>query len=534
MTNRHVVIFTIGPVQSFIASARRTEDLWSGSYILSYLAREAMKALYQMDETTEMVFPKVSKEELNQPNVKNFHIASIPNRFTAIVQGSPEQVYVRLKEVEQSVRNIFTDFCFQAIEEVFHSLSDEEKEKLKRLTEKQILSFLEIYWVIEPYGDEPFNKVREQAEKRLGALKNEKTFEYVPQTSFVCTVCKEREALCLDDIHPNDRYGTIKQKLVKTWSRRAYEYRENEEKQTGKIKDSEFLCGVCLGKRAARSYFEEKFKQAGAKFRSFPSVLDIGHGNYYAIIMMDGDNMGKLFSGDKERAYSEVSEKLARFAQQHVPHIVEKHDGKLVYAGGDDVLAFVPVDKALIIAEQLRFAFSDQEKGLGKEATASFGVIIGHKKAPLHMLLDGVRKLEKKAKSYRKEKDALALSIYMGAGEILETVLPWKIEHETTSQLLLKFVDLLHTTLSSTFIYRFLEAFSPLLEQGGKWKENDMLRLELYRLLHRSKREGAKHVDVRPYVEDLMKLHDVAKTGYDFLYLLKMLTFFRRKEGEKK
>ncbi|WP_232467186.1 type III-B CRISPR-associated protein Cas10/Cmr2 [Anoxybacillus flavithermus] len=171
--------------------------------------------------------------------------------------------------------------------------------------------------------------------------------------------------------------------------------------------------------------------------------------------------MGKLFSGDKERAYSEVSEKLARFAQQHVPHIVEKHDGKLVYAGGDDVLAFVPVDKALIIAEQLRFAFSDQEKGLGKEATASFGVIIGHKKAPLHMLLDGVRKLEKKAKSYRKEKDALALSIYMGAGEILETVLPWKIEHETTSQLLLKFVDLLHTTLSRLLsLFRFF----PLLE----------------------------------------------------------------------
>jgi len=534
MTNRHVVIFTIGPVQSFIASARRTEDLWSGSYILSYLAREAMKALYQMDEKAEIVFPNVSKEELNKPNAKNFHIASIPNRFTAIVHGSSQEVYARLKEVEQSVRNVFTDFCFQAIEEVFSSLSAKEKDKLCQLTERQIRSFLEVYWIIEPYGDESFKQARERGEKRLGALKNEKMFEYVTQSSFVCTVCKEREALCLDDIHPNDRYGRIKQKLAKTWARRAYEYKENEEKQTGKIKNSEFLCGICLGKRAARSYFEEKFKQAGANFRPFPSVLNIGRGNYYAIVMMDGDNMGKLFSGDKQHAYSEVSEKLARFAQQHVPHIVEKHEGKLVYAGGDDVLAFVPVDKALIIAEELRFAFSDQEKGLGDGATASFGIIIGHKKAPLHMLLDGVRKLEKQAKSYRKEKDAFALSVYMGAGEILETVLPWEIEHERTSQLLLKFVDLLHTTLSSTFIYRFLEAFSPLLEQGGKWKQKDMLYLELHRLLHRSKREGAQHVDVRPYVEDLMKLHDVVKTGYDFLYLLKMLTFFRRKEGEKK
>lgn len=381
MTNRHVVIFTIGPVQSFIASARRTEDLWSGSYILSYLAREAMKALYQMDLKSEMVFPKVSKEELNKPDVKNFHIASIPNRFTVIVEGSPEQVYARLKEVEQSVRNIFTDFCFQAIDEVFNSLSDEEKEKLRQLTDQQIRSFLEIYWVIEPYENESFSEARERAEKRLGALKNEKTFEYIPQTSFVCTVCKEREALCLDGIHSTDPYGVIKQKLLKTWSRRSYEYRQSEEQQIGKIKNSEFLCGICLGKRAARPYFEEKFKQAGAKFQSFPSVLHIGHGNYYAIIMMDGDNMGKLFSGDKEHAYSEVSEKLARFAQQHVPHIVEKHNGKLVYAGGDDVLAFVPVDKALIIAEDLRFAFSDPEQGIGDGATASFGIVIGHKKS---------------------------------------------------------------------------------------------------------------------------------------------------------
>lgn len=534
MTNRHVVIFTIGPVQSFIASARRTEDLWSGSYILSYLAREGIKALYQMDEQCEMVFPKIEKEQLNRPDVKNFHIASIPNRFTAIVYGDEEQVYIRLKEVEQNVRNIFTDFCYQAIDEVFHSLNDEEKEKLQYLTDRQIRSFLEIYWVIEPYGDESFIDARERAEKRLGALKNEKTFEYIPQTSFVCTVCKEREALCLDEIDPNDRYGTIKRKLSNTWKKRSYEYKQNEEKQTGKIKDSEFLCSICLAKRAARPYFEEKFKREGAKFRPFPSVLDIGRGNYYAIIMMDGDNMGKLFSGDKEQKYSEVSEKLARFAQQHVPHIVEKYDGKLVYAGGDDVLAFVPVDKALIIAEELRFAFSDQQKGLGDGATASFGVIVGHKKAPLHMLLDGVRKLEKKAKSYRKEKDALALSIYMGAGEILETVLPWNIDNERTTQLLLNFVRLLDTALSSTFIYRFLEAFSPLLEQGGKWKQKDMIRLELYRLLHRSKREGAKQIYIGDYVDDLMKLHDVTKTGYDFLYLLKMLTFFRRKEGEKK
>ncbi|WAM31763.1 type III-B CRISPR-associated protein Cas10/Cmr2 [Caldicellulosiruptor naganoensis] len=31
------LLFTIGPVQSFIATARKAQDLWAGSYILSYL-----------------------------------------------------------------------------------------------------------------------------------------------------------------------------------------------------------------------------------------------------------------------------------------------------------------------------------------------------------------------------------------------------------------------------------------------------------------------------------------------------------------
>ena len=37
-----MLMFTIGPVQSFIEAARKTEDLWMGSYILSYLVATAM------------------------------------------------------------------------------------------------------------------------------------------------------------------------------------------------------------------------------------------------------------------------------------------------------------------------------------------------------------------------------------------------------------------------------------------------------------------------------------------------------------
>jgi CRISPR-associated protein Cmr2 len=38
--------FSLGPVQGFVAQARRTRDFWAGSFILSYLAGQAMLGRY--------------------------------------------------------------------------------------------------------------------------------------------------------------------------------------------------------------------------------------------------------------------------------------------------------------------------------------------------------------------------------------------------------------------------------------------------------------------------------------------------------
>ena len=41
----HLLLVTLGPVQDFIAQARRTRDLWYGSHLLSELGRAAARAL---------------------------------------------------------------------------------------------------------------------------------------------------------------------------------------------------------------------------------------------------------------------------------------------------------------------------------------------------------------------------------------------------------------------------------------------------------------------------------------------------------
>jgi len=41
------LLFSIGPIQSFIAAARKTQDLWMGSYLLSYLTWKAMEIIVE-------------------------------------------------------------------------------------------------------------------------------------------------------------------------------------------------------------------------------------------------------------------------------------------------------------------------------------------------------------------------------------------------------------------------------------------------------------------------------------------------------
>ena len=43
--NKKTLYFNFTPVQSFVAQARRTRDLWAGSYLLAWLSGQAMNAI---------------------------------------------------------------------------------------------------------------------------------------------------------------------------------------------------------------------------------------------------------------------------------------------------------------------------------------------------------------------------------------------------------------------------------------------------------------------------------------------------------
>ena len=49
--------FTLGPVQGFVAQARRTRDFWAGSFILSWLSSVAIACIEKQGGTVQFPVP---------------------------------------------------------------------------------------------------------------------------------------------------------------------------------------------------------------------------------------------------------------------------------------------------------------------------------------------------------------------------------------------------------------------------------------------------------------------------------------------
>lgn len=221
---------------------------------------------------------------------------------------------------------------------------------------------------------------------------------------------------------------------------------------------------------------------------------------YYALILMDGDHMGKILSPEPDSNYSiqykqsfhehirrmvnekaELNDDLREYANSKrpmspgrhiaisaalndfslhvVPEIVEREFlGRVIYAGGDDVLAMLPVADLLPVMIRLRNAYSGTEheelddsysesrivrckdgfiRFRGKNyresqllrmlgpTTASCGAVVAHHKTPLSVALRDLRSAERRAKNEGK-RDAYSITIAKRSGGDLHLTDKWE------------------------------------------------------------------------------------------------------------
>ena len=553
----YLFVYSIGPVQSFIAAARKTEDFWSGSYLLSFLTERTIEFALQLESfNAKVLSPGITLAEIEESKRNPSEVASLPNRFLMRIEAeSDEDVRQFGIQLEEITKQSFIKLGNRAFKNVFPSLSNHVY--ITNLINKQLTNLLEIFWAFEQWDTNvpgTYNEVRTTVEKRLASVKNNRTFAETAQDGLVCTVCGMREALNEGNINEHYSIGKMRHVMKQTWAKRARKYQETEEDKGARIKDNERLCAVCLTKRLTREVILEQNNAVKTRFDSFPSVVefltDKDKNPYYAIIMMDGDDMGKWLSGvdgkilpsfDKvtEDYHQEFSRRLTIFSKEKVPKIVEKpatgekkYTGKLIYAGGDDVLAFTTLADLLDTAQNLRKAFSADDV-LGKNATSSMGIVIAHYKEPLQKVIRTAQRMEATAKQYRnnyQEKDALAIALISNSGQTREMTIPWYLDadkNESVIDVMKELENALGKHLSSTFLYHFNEAFAPLVHRDKKPDVSKaMIESELRRLINRATNNKAI---TEPLIRKLLQMYDLTDTFKEYIHLLETVRFISSK-----
>lgn len=197
---------------------------------------------------------------------------------------------------------------------------------------------------------------------------------------------------------------------------------------------------------------------------------------YYAVLALDGDHMGSWLKGDRappiRRCYhpslaryfdslgtdaagqlnhprpltpafsAALSTALGNFSAHVAPAIVAGHHGVLVYSGGDDVLALLPVGTALSCARDLRSAFTGEPGGNGGArqgyyrvgdrdlmmldgASASVGIAIVHHMDDLRLAMASARDAEANAKACGR--NAVSLKLVRRSGEETDASFGWEL-----------------------------------------------------------------------------------------------------------
>lgn len=490
LVTSYLVEVALGPVQEFIANARRTRDLWFGSHILSELSRAVARALTEQSFT--LIFPAIEKgdpeltpclglvrEGTGQPPVA---VSNVILAFSSATD--PTKIRAAVSQARISALELWRQrFGAGAAQCMAPLLRPGATEKVRDALD-EVFECTAAWIPIERSNDR--NLVCD-ARNRLAALiagrKNLRDFRSWAGTAGLpkSSLDGYRETVFRDDWHDDPREMPDGRAILEVL--RRYRIRPTEHldaigvvKRAGgnptqfiplaRIALAEWIDAVA---RAEPVGFERLKTQLNAlieqttlstigpvpeawlecfpydgevflegqwrnhtplrrtprargllaqplnpdsqtAYATFtqtcvrPLLCRRSPDPYVACLVADGDRMGQALErcegiGGLRRA----SAALGEFAKDARRVVVEGH-GSLVYAGGDDVLAFLPVTNALQAAAGLAEAFGKRMEHafpnveLACRPTLSVGIGIGHVLVPMGELLALGRDAERIAK----------------------------------------------------------------------------------------------------------------------------------------
>ena len=183
--------FLIGPVQPFIEAARSLRDLWSGSYLISWLTASAMREILDDRACGPRAFvtphvtadhPILAAQSGRLRSDPRSTLPSLPNRFAAIVpRERAEDIARRCEEDCKKAWLLICDRVKRELESVVNH-SDGYPD-WSRNWDAQVDDFFEIRCVHQPIdGDVSDSRAWAQVWRRIGErMEASRSVRHVPK-----------------------------------------------------------------------------------------------------------------------------------------------------------------------------------------------------------------------------------------------------------------------------------------------------------------------------------------------------------------
>jgi len=510
--NEAIFIFSLGPVQDFIAEARRVGDLDAGSTLLVNLATAAGQAI--QDRGGSLIFPARLGED-----VSNKLVARVPlNQVETLAQIVQQAIEDEWQKYANKARQCLTANG-PAPDDVWEAIWD-----------RQVGSLWETYWAAAPENGD-YHAAYDAASRAFDAAKRTRVFDQIEEDGVKDSLSGRRSALRLCNRDAKTYWGQVasssnitsaelrpwgRERLDATGAIKRWGGLSEGSPSVSHIATADFRAAAKRAPSALASYRQtvvsllggylypvsndsdwpydgdlffmetltpERLSDCYGLEQPQPGLLEaarlalstlhnaVGSSPrpYYAVIALDGDGMGEMVNGCRtEEEHRALSQHIIDFAAQ-VRGIVEEHRGHTVYAGGDDVLVLSPLSTAFPLAQELAERFRQTVN-----STASAGIAIAHHLYPLDVTLAAAREAEHQAK--QADKAAVCVRVLKRSGETVDARSPWDAIGGNFGQL----VEFFHNkVLSSKLAYAVAEAAYALPHA------DDSFEAELRRQLHR-------------------------------------------------
>ena len=558
---RYLLALSLGPVQSLIGAARRTRDLWCGSWLLSEAARAAARAL-NAQQSGCLIFPALGDPNHSgppcelAPQDQPEEEANVSNILRAVVDmPDAEAMRTLCRHAKEAAVGRLVELGEEAREDLGAELRED-------VWKAQIDDILEFYAAWVPLGD--YGEASGQLGRALAARKA--TRDFAPSRPLatsglrkssldgafetVLPDWKNHQAppqLRLSKNEQLDALGVMKRiagvsEQFTAYSRvAAHPWIEDlDEEQQRRLREAYApMVELKLATRVSgnngtygalpydgqllfSSRLEQELSEAAPghekdKLRDLQKCIhQIAQSTtaarpttlgepvpYAAILKADGDRMGKFLSeaGNVEQS-RRISRALHDFASQVRP-IVQEHRGHAIYAGGDDVLALVPLPRSIECAKALAEQFQKSLASVADELnvcesdrpTLSAGIGIGYFMEPLGALRERAERAEALAKGNGTDSPRNALAIILGIRSGGEHEVRVKWDDDAMGDLLALVQAFREDKLPSRVAYdvRGIDRRLAWLRGDDGEDAKGMIDAELRRLLDRARTsDGAK------------------------------------------